>query len=53
MTADLSVDLSAGTVSSTETGSDTIANTENIDAGAGNDTITGDDQSNTLWRKNG
>lgn len=42
------IDLRAGTANGAETGQDTLANIEDVVAGAGNDIITGDDYANTL-----
>ena len=47
-TDDVTVDLSAGTASGSEIGSDTLTEIENVIGGAGNDTITGDDADNRL-----
>ena len=40
-TADATVNLQLGTASSAQTGSDTLANIENVIGGSGNDTLTG------------
>jgi Ca2+-binding RTX toxin-like protein len=47
-TADAIVNLAAGTASSSQIGSDTINNIENVIGGSGNDTITGAGSANVL-----
>lgn len=46
--APISANLVAGTLSGTGVGSDTLTSIENVTAGSGNDTITGDANPNTL-----
>lgn len=47
-TSGATVDLSAGTASSAETGDDVISGFENVTGGAGSDTITGSDGANVI-----
>lgn len=46
--AAMQINLFAGTASSSETGNDTIASVENVETGAGDDTVVGSDDSNTI-----
>ncbi|TXC69765.1 hypothetical protein FSB78_01395 [Sphingomonas ginsenosidivorax] len=48
VTANLTIDMVAGTLSGTGIGSDTFRNFENVTGGSGNDVITGDNNANTL-----
>ena len=47
-TQSVTVDLSAGTATGVETGSDTLTAIENVIGGAGDDLVTGNDQANRL-----
>ncbi|PTT05986.1 calcium-binding protein, partial [Pseudomonas sp. HMWF006] len=47
------VDLQAGTSTSTQTGSDTLTGIENVNGGSGNDHILGDSTSNVLQGQGG
>jgi Ca2+-binding RTX toxin-like protein len=47
-TADVIVDLEAGTATSTESGNDSLTNFAGVYGGAGNDTMTGDINDNTF-----
>ncbi|MDP2901983.1 MAG: calcium-binding protein [Methylovulum sp.] len=47
-TADIMVDLAAGTASGSSIGNDTIMNIEIVDSGSGNDTLIGNDAGNIL-----
>jgi Ca2+-binding RTX toxin-like protein len=46
--ASVTADLTAGTASGTDIGSDTLSNIENVTGGSGNDTLTGNSGNNTL-----
>ncbi|PPR60960.1 MAG: hypothetical protein CFH10_01325, partial [Alphaproteobacteria bacterium MarineAlpha4_Bin2] len=46
--SDLTVDLAAGTAESAESGSDSVKDVEAVIAGAGDDTLTGNDEANFL-----
>ena len=46
--ADAEIDLTAGTASSADTGNDTLEHFENVNSGAGDDTITGTDEANVV-----
>ncbi|WP_116654487.1 M10 family metallopeptidase C-terminal domain-containing protein [Pelagibacterium sediminicola] len=48
ITADVTVNLAAGTASSAQTGTDTLATIENVIGGSGNDTISGKSGANRL-----
>ncbi len=48
VTGDVAVDLLQGTATGAGIGNDTLTAIENIQGGAGNDAITGDDSANTL-----
>ena len=48
VTAGVTLNLVAGTMSSTQTGTDTVTRIENFTGGAGNDVITGDVNNNIL-----
>lgn len=47
-TTEISVDLSSGTASGNEIGTDTLTNIENVIGGQSNDTITGSSENNVL-----
>ncbi|WP_228126839.1 beta strand repeat-containing protein [Candidatus Viadribacter manganicus] len=48
ISADVTVNLTTGTSSSAQTGSDTLVGVENVTGGSGNDTLTGDGLANLL-----
>ena len=52
-TTSIDVNLTVGTATGADIGSDTIVNVENIDAGSGDDTIVGDGLSNVLFGASG
>jgi Ca2+-binding RTX toxin-like protein len=48
-TQTVTVNLTTGTATGAEIGSDTLVNIENVYGGSGNDSLTGDDLANTLF----